>query len=65
MSDEAGKSLRDVTLLNQGDVLNIHMLNGQVKALVQEIHHMERAGGQQSGEKAQIEGSKEWSGENG
>ena len=65
VSDEAGKSLRDVTLLNQGDVLNIHMLNGQVKALVQEIHHMERAGGQQSGEKAQIEGSKERSGENG
>ncbi|MEY8392498.1 exodeoxyribonuclease VII large subunit [Lachnospiraceae bacterium 45-W7] len=42
VADGRGKSLRDVNALQRGDVLNIHMLNGKVKAQVQEIQRLER-----------------------
>lgn len=37
VADEQGRSVRDVTRLYQGELLHIHMLNGKVKAQVQEI----------------------------
>ena len=37
VSDKAGRGIQDVDNLQQGDMLNIHMMNGRVKAQVYEI----------------------------
>lgn len=37
VSDKAGRGIQDVDNLQQGDILNIHMMNGRVKAQVCEI----------------------------
>ena len=37
VSDKAGRGIQDVDHLQQGDILNIHMMNGRVKAQVCEI----------------------------
>ena len=50
VADQAGRSIRDVTVLKEGDFLNIHMLNGKVKASVQEIENLERIQLEQSDE---------------
>lgn len=62
VADETGRSLRDVRALHEGDVLNIHMLNGKVKAQVQEIQCLERLKQQNSA--SCIEDGKERSSEN-
>ena len=36
VSDEKGRNIRDVSLLERGDSINIYMLNGKVKAEVME-----------------------------
>ena len=41
VADENGKNIRDVTLLEKGDRINIYMLNGKVKADVREIKKTE------------------------
>ncbi len=43
VADEKGRSMKDVSLLKQGDLLNIHMLNGMIKARIEEIQRLERA----------------------
>ncbi len=62
VADETGRSLRDVRALYEGDILNIHMLNGKVKAQVQEIQCLERLKQQNSA--SCIEDGKERSSEN-
>ena len=42
VTDEKGKNVRDVDELHLGELLQIHMLNGKVKAQVQKIEHLER-----------------------
>ena len=43
VTDEAGKNVREVDELHLGELLQIHMLNGKVKAQVQKIEYLERA----------------------
>lgn len=50
VADEKGRSMKDVSLLKQGDLLNIHMLNGMIKARIEEIQRLERAENKQIGD---------------
>ena len=37
VSDEKGRNIRDASLLSKGDMINIHMLKGRVKAEVSDV----------------------------
>ncbi len=50
VADQGGKSVRDVDMLKEGDLLHIHMLNGKVKAQVIDVEHRERASALQEAE---------------
>lgn len=50
VADEKGRSMKDVSLLKQGDLLNIHMLNGMIKVRIEEIQRLERAENKQIGD---------------
>lgn len=50
VADQGGKSIRDVDMLKEGDLLHIHMLNGKVKAQVIDVEHRERASALQEAE---------------
>ncbi len=50
VADKRGRSIRDVDMLQEGDLLHIHMLNGKVKAQVLEVEHRKRTCAMQEAE---------------
>lgn len=50
VADKRGRSIRDVDMLQEGDLLHIHMMNGKVKAQVLEVEHRKRTCAMQEAE---------------